>query len=135
MRLFLCLLGLALAGMGLSLVPTAYLPFVPVDSRGWFGDVWVRSVGLFAIPVCFALLGLAKSALMRWLDLIWGFWIAVLSLGVLWTAKSPFSAFHSWRAVLYVLAVFVLALGAMLFAAMALSKPRPFRAPKISVET
>jgi len=125
MRLFVCLLGIAVAGAALSLVPHLYLPFVPVPSRGWAGDSWVRCVGLFAIPLSLALLGLSRSALVRWLDIGWGVWMGSLSIAVLWTARSPFSAFYSWRATLFVLGVLVLSVGTTLFAAMALSRPKP----------
>ncbi len=124
MRLFLSLLGIVVAGVGLSLAPTMYLPFISVAERGWAADTWVRCVGLFAIPLSLSLLGLWRSELVRWMDIAWGLWIALLSMAVLWNARSPFSCFHSWRAFLYVLTVLVLSLATILFASMSIARPR-----------
>jgi len=82
MRLFFGLFLLLLSGLALLGLPFSLLG-LPEPGPSSAYNLWHQSVSTFAVPLCLSLLLLARRTLIRLLCLLWGFWMAVITVNLL----------------------------------------------------
>lgn len=86
MRLFFGLFLILIAGLALLGLPFQWLG-LPESSPASAYSLWYGSVSAFAVPLCLSLLLLTRRNLIRLLCLVWGLWIAVLTVNLLFQSQ------------------------------------------------
>ncbi len=83
-------------------------------------NYWYYSVTTFAIPLVLALLGLTKNKLIKIGQIIWSFWLTLLSLAVI--ASYNYNSNISKYGYIFVLMVLILSIAVILFSTIDFTK-------------
>ncbi len=120
MRLILGLFLLLAAGVAVLTIPFQWVGLPPPGASGVY-RLWYLSITAFAVPGCLFLLLMTRRNLIRSLCLIWGLWIAILTLVLLFQSAEALPMATSYG--LFLIATTAIAgLTTFLFALQALGK-------------
>ena len=118
MKLLLTEVTLVVFGGALAILPPEQIGFTRGTITTAEISVWVKSFEAVAVPICLILMGLWSKKTSQASALVWGIWLASVSL---WIGIHPERWYFGWKSAVVVSLGAVLALALVVFSSIRLS--------------